>query len=128
MAQRTSSINGIAAFYEAIGADAREVPRVIGADSRIGLKFLQAGPGFGGSCFQKVILRLVYMCRHYGLEQVEAYWEEVVSLNPWQQQPISWLVISRLFGTVTGKWTGVFGFVYGLRPTASTRQIRTKRA
>jgi UDPglucose 6-dehydrogenase len=101
---------------------------VIGADSRIELKYLQAGPGFGASCFQKDILRLVYLCRHYGLEQVEAYWEEVVSLNQWMQQRISRLVISRLFGTVSGKWIGVFGFVYGLRATASTRQIRTTRA
>ncbi|TVS02375.1 MAG: nucleotide sugar dehydrogenase, partial [Cyanobium sp. PLM2.Bin73] len=85
LAQRISSINGIAAFCEATGADVREVARAIGADSRIGAKFLQAGPGFGGSCFQKDILNLVYLCRHYGLEEVAAYWEQVVTLNTWQQ-------------------------------------------
>ncbi len=95
-----SSINGIAALCEATGADVREVARAIGADSRIGEKFLQAGPGFGGSCFQKDILNLVYLCRHYGLEEVAAYWEQVVTLNHWQQQRIARLVIARLFGTV----------------------------
>ena len=81
LAQRISSINSIAAFCEATGADVREVAKAIGADSRIGPKFLQSGPGFGGSCFQKDILNLVYLCRHYGLEEVAAYWEQVVTLN-----------------------------------------------
>jgi UDPglucose 6-dehydrogenase len=72
LAQRISSINSIAAFCEATGANVREVDRAIGADSRIGEKFLQAGPGFGGSCFQKDIWNLVYLCRHYGLEEVAA--------------------------------------------------------
>ena len=70
LAQRISSINSIAAFCEATGADVREVARAIGTDSRIGPKFLQAGPGFGGSCFQKDILNLVYLCRHFGLPEV----------------------------------------------------------
>ncbi len=112
LAQRISSINGIAAFCEATGADVREVARAIGADSRIGPKFLQAGPGFGGSCFQKDILNLVYLCRHYGLEEVAAYWEQVVRLNHWQQQRIARLVITRLFGTVSGKRIGVLGFAF----------------
>jgi len=112
LAQRISSINGIAAFCEATGADVREVARAIGADSRIGGKFLQAGPGFGGSCFQKDILNLVYLCRHYGLEEVAAYWEQVVTLNNWQQQRIARLVITRLFGTVSGKRIGVLGFAF----------------
>ncbi len=112
LAQRISSINGIAAFCEATGADVREVARAIGADSRIGPKFLQAGPGFGGSCFQKDILNLVYLCRHYGLEEVAAYWEQVVTLNTWQQQRIARLVVTRLFGTVTGKRIGVLGFAF----------------
>jgi UDPglucose 6-dehydrogenase len=90
----------------------REVARAIGADSRIGPKFLQAGPGFGGSCFQKDILNLVYLCRHYGLEEVAAYWEQVVTLNHWQQQRIARLVITKLFGTVSGKRIGVLGFAF----------------
>jgi UDPglucose 6-dehydrogenase len=112
LAQRISSINSIAAFCEATGANVREVARAIGADSRIGEKFLQAGPGFGGSCFQKDILNLVYLCRHYGLEEVAAYWEQVVRLNQWQQQRIARLVISKLFGTVSGKRIGVLGFAF----------------
>jgi len=112
LAQRISSINGIAAFCEATGADVREVARAIGADSRIGAKFLQAGPGFGGSCFQKDILNLVYLCRHYGLEEVARYWEQVVALNRWQQHRIARLVVNRLFGTVTGKRIGVLGFAF----------------
>jgi UDPglucose 6-dehydrogenase len=112
LAQRISSINGIAAFCEATGADVREVARAIGADSRIGPRFLQAGPGFGGSCFQKDILNLVYLCRHYGLEEVAAYWEQVVELNRWQQRRIARLVVTRLFGTVTGKRIGVLGFAF----------------
>ena len=112
LAQRISSINSIAAFCEATGANVREVARAIGADSRIGEKFLQAGPGFGGSCFQKDILNLVYLCRHYGLEEVAAYWEQVVTLNHWQQQRIARLVISKLFGTVSGKRIGVLGFAF----------------
>jgi UDPglucose 6-dehydrogenase len=112
LAQRISSINSIAAFCEATGANVREVARAIGADSRIGEKFLQAGPGFGGSCFQKDILNLVYLCRHYGLEEVAAYWEQVVTLNHWQQQRIARLVISNLFGTVSGKRIGVLGFAF----------------
>jgi len=112
LAQRISSINSIAAFCEATGADVREVAKAIGADSRIGPKFLQAGPGFGGSCFQKDILNLVYLCRHYGLEEVAAYWEQVVTLNTWQQHRIARLVVNRLFGTVSGKRIGVLGFAF----------------
>ncbi|MBD2422227.1 nucleotide sugar dehydrogenase [Cyanobium sp. FACHB-13342] len=112
LAQRISSINSIAAFCEATGADVREVARAIGADSRIGPKFLQAGPGFGGSCFQKDILNLVYLCRHYGLEEVAAYWEQVVTLNTWQQHRIAKLVVNKLFGTVSGKRIGILGFAF----------------
>ena len=112
LAQRISSINSIAAFCEATGANVREVARAIGADNRIGEKFLQAGPGFGGSCFQKDILNLVYLCRHYGLEEVAAYWEQVVKLNIWQQHRIAQLVVNRLFGTVSGKRIGVLGFAF----------------
>jgi len=112
LAQRISSINSIAALCEATEADVREVARAIGADSRIGGKFLKAGPGFGGSCFQKDILNLVYLCRHYGLAEVADYWEAVVTLNAWQQHRISALVVRQLFGTVTGKRIAVLGFAF----------------
>ena len=112
LAQRISSINSIAALCEATGADVREVANAIGADSRIGPKFLKAGPGFGGSCFQKDILNLVYLCRYYGLEDVASYWEQVVTLNTWQQHRISRLMVNRLFGTISGKRIAVLGFAF----------------
>jgi len=112
LAQRISSINSIAALCEATGADVQEVAHAIGADSRIGSKFLKAGPGFGGSCFQKDILNLVYLCGHYGLHDVAAYWQSVVELNGWQQHRIARLVVQRLFGTVTGKRIAVLGFAF----------------
>ena len=112
LAQRISSINAIAAVCEASGADVREVSRAIGTDSRIGPKFLNAGPGFGGSCFQKDILNLVYLSRHFGLPEVADYWESVVQLNTWQQHRISRLVVEKLFGTVTGKRLAVLGFAF----------------
>ena len=112
LAQRISSINSIAAVCEASGADVREVARAIGTDTRIGPKFLNAGPGFGGSCFQKDILNLVYLCRHFGLPEVADYWESVVQLNTWQQHRIARLVVEKLFGTVTGKRLAVLGFAF----------------
>ncbi|MCP9841958.1 nucleotide sugar dehydrogenase [Synechococcus sp. J7-Johnson] len=112
LAQRISSINSIAAFCEATGADVQDVARAIGTDSRIGPRFLQSGPGFGGSCFQKDILNLVYLCQHYGLHEVAAYWEQVVALNDWQKQRIARLVVQRLFGTVSGKRIAVLGFAF----------------
>ena len=112
LAERISSINSIAAVCEATGADVQEVARAIGADSRIGAKFLRAGPGFGGSCFQKDVLNLVYLCGHYGLHEVAAYWQRVVDLNAWQQHRIAQLVVQRLFGTVTAKRIAVLGFAF----------------
>ena len=112
LAQRISSINSIAALCEATGADVQEVARAIGADTRIGARFLKAGPGFGGSCFQKDVLNLVYLCGHYGLHEVAAYWQSVVELNGWQQHRIARLVVQRLFGTVTGKRIAVLGFAF----------------
>jgi UDPglucose 6-dehydrogenase len=112
LAQRISSINSIAALCEATGADVQEVAHAIGTDSRIGSKFLKAGPGFGGSCFQKDILNLVYLCGHYGLNEVAAYWQSVVDLNAWQQHRISRLIVQRLFGTVAGKQIAILGFAF----------------
>ena len=112
LAQRISSINSIATLCEATGADVNEVAHAIGTDSRIGPKFLKAGPGFGGSCFQKDILNLVYLCSHYGLHAEAAYWQSVVELNTRQQDRIAQLLVQRLFGTVTGKRIAVFGFAF----------------
>ena len=112
LAQRISSINSVAALCEVTGADVREVAKAIGTDSRIGSKFLQAGPGFGGSCFQKDILNLVYLSHHFGLPEVADYWQSVVSLNTWQQHRISRLVVQKLFGTVIGKRVTLLGFAF----------------
>ncbi len=112
LAQRISSINSVAALCEATGADVREVALAIGADSRLGPKFLNAGPGFGGSCFQKDILNLVYLCHHFGLPEVASYWEQVVKLNDWQKNRISRLLVHKLYGTVTGKKIAIFGFAF----------------
>jgi UDPglucose 6-dehydrogenase len=107
----------------------QEVARAIGTDSRLGSKFLKAGPGFGGSCFQKDIFNLVYLCRHYGLHEVADYWEQVVDLNTWQQHRISTLVVRRLFGTVTGKRIAVLGFAFkaDTNDTRETPAIRISR-
>ena len=112
LAQRISSINSVAALCEVTGADVREVSRAIGADSRIGHKFLNSGPGFGGSCFKKDILNLVYLCTYFGLPEVADYWQNVVTLNAWQQHRIARLVVQKLFGTVTGKRLAIFGFAF----------------
>jgi UDPglucose 6-dehydrogenase len=124
LAQRISSINSVAALCESTGADVQEVARAIGTDSRIGPKFLQSGPGFGGSCFQKDILNLVYLCRHFGLPEVASYWESVVELNAWQQHRISRLIVQRLFGTVTGKRVAILGFALRQIPTTHAKLRR----
>lgn len=121
LAQRVSSINAISAFCEATGADVDEVARAIGSDSRIGAKFLKAGVGFGGSCFKKDILNLVYLCEHHGLPEVAAYWEQVVSLNEWQKRRVAQTVIRKLFNTVAGKRLAVLGFAFK-KDTNDTRE------
>ena len=112
LAQRISSINAISSLCEPTGADIKEVAKAIGADRRIGEKFLDAGPGFGGSCFQKDLLNMIYLCRFYGLEQVANYWEQVVILNEWQKKRISRLIIETFFGTVTSKKIVILGFAF----------------
>ena len=112
LAQRISSINSIAALCEATGADIREVSRAIGLDSRIGPKFLNSSPGFGGSCFKKDILNLVYLSNYYGLKDVGDFWESVVKLNNWHQHRISKLIIKKLFGTISGKKISILGFAF----------------
>ena len=112
LAQRISSINSISALCEATGADIREVSRAIGSDSRIGSKFLESGPGFGGSCFKKDILNLVYLSYYFGLPEVAKFWEEVVNINSWNQNRISQLIVKKLFGTVSGKKICILGFAF----------------
>ena len=112
LAQRISSVNSISALCESTGADINEVAMAVGLDKRIGDKFLKAGPGFGGSCFQKDILNLVYICRSYGLDEVADYWESVVKINNWQRRRISSKVVENLFGTVTGKKIAILGFSF----------------
>ncbi len=124
LAQRISSINSIAALCESTGADVREVSRAIGSDNRIGSKFLNSGPGFGGSCFKKDILNLVYLSKYFGLEEVADFWESVVNLNNWHQHRISKLIVKKLFGTVTGKKICILGFAF----KANTNDTRESSA
>jgi len=112
LAQRVSSINSISALCEATGADVGEVARSVGMDSRIGAKFLNASVGFGGSCFQKDILNLVYLCENFGLQQVADYWSSVVSINNWQKNRFVNEIHRSLFGTVAGKRIVVLGFAF----------------
>ena len=112
LAQRLSSINSITALCESTGAEIDEVVKAIGHDTRIGKNFLSPSPGFGGSCFKKDILNLVYLCRHYGLDIIANYWEQVLKVNQFQKKRISNLVVEKLFGTVTGKKILMLGFAF----------------
>tara|TARA_A100001388_G_C28742702_1_gene487735 strand:+ start:175 stop:1572 length:1398 start_codon:yes stop_codon:yes gene_type:complete len=112
LAQRISSINSISALCEVTGANIDEVKRAIGLDKRIGDKFLNAGPGFGGSCFKKDILNLTYLCEHFGLPVVSNYWEHVISMNDWQNYRIYKMVIDKLFGNVSKKKIVILGFSF----------------
>ena len=112
LAQRVSSINSISALCESTGADIKEVVKAIGSDKRIGNKFLSPGPGFGGSCFKKDILNLVYLCRFYKLDTIAEYWEQVMLINNWQKQRISALVVEKLYGTVSNKKILMLGFSF----------------
>ena len=121
LAQRISSINSISALCEATGADVDEVAHAIGRDSRIGPKFLKASVGFGGSCFQKDILNLTYLCKHFGLPEVANYWESVVKMNDWQKGRFAARIVNDLFNTVTGKRIAVLGFAFK-KDTNDTRE------
>ncbi|MZH46878.1 MAG: nucleotide sugar dehydrogenase [Nitrospinae bacterium] len=112
LAQRISSINSIASLCEVTGADVTEVSRAIGMDSRIGPKFLNAGPGFGGSCFRKDILNLVYLCGHYQLNDIAAFWEQVVSINDYQMESYVKRILKAMFNTLADKKLAVFGFAF----------------
>jgi UDPglucose 6-dehydrogenase len=121
LAQRVSSINALSALCEATEADVGEVARAIGMDSRIGPKFLNASVGFGGSCFKKDILNLVYLCESYGLTESAAYWQQVVSMNDWQQDRFVRNMVGRMFNTVSGKRIALFGFAFK-KDTGDTRE------
>ena len=121
LAQRVSSINAIAGLCEATGADVDEVARVIGADHRIGPKFLKAGPGFGGSCFKKDVLNLVYLCETFGLHTAAEYWMGVIKMNDHQQERIVSRLFRAMFNTLANKKIAMFGFAFKA-DTGDTRE------
>lgn len=121
LAQRISSINSISALCERTGADVDEIARAIGADSRIGPKFLRASVGFGGSCFQKDILNLVYLCHHFNLPEVADYWEQVIRMNDYQKHRFGKQIIDTLFNTVSGKKIAFLGWAFK-KDTNDTRE------
>jgi UDPglucose 6-dehydrogenase len=121
LAQRISSINAISALCEKTGADVKEVARAVGMDHRIGDKFLNASVGFGGSCFKKDILNLVYICRSYGLDEVASYWEGVVTINEYQKERFVLNMLNAMFNTLAGKKICLFGFAFKAN-TSDTRE------
>lgn len=112
LAQRVSSINSISALCEATGADVSEISRAVGMDDRIGKRFLQSSVGFGGSCFQKDILNLVYLCETYGLDECANYWRGVITMNDYQKKRFSEKIVSSMFNTVTGKKIAILGYAF----------------
>lgn len=121
LAQRISSINSISALCEKTEANVYEVAAAAGRDSRIGPKFLHASIGFGGSCFKKDILNLVYLCEYYGLPEVAAYWEQVVKMNDFQARRFVQNMIGAMFNTVSAKKIAIFGFAFKAN-TGDTRE------
>ncbi|MBM4313680.1 MAG: nucleotide sugar dehydrogenase [Deltaproteobacteria bacterium] len=121
LAQRISSINAISALCEKAEADVTEVARAVGMDTRIGPRFLNASIGFGGSCFAKDILNLVYLCRHYGLDEVADYWESVVHINRYQQERFIRNMLGAMFNTLAGKKICLWGFAFKAN-TGDTRE------
>merc|ERR1711998_36609 len=121
LAQRVSSINSITALCEQTDADVDEISRAIGSDHRIGSKFLKASVGYGGSCFQKDILNLVYICESFGLPEVAAYWQGVVNINDYQKRRFAYKIVQSMFNTVTGKKIAIFGFAFK-KDTGDTRE------
>lgn len=121
LAQRVSSINALSELCEKTGADVNEVARAIGMDSRIGSKFLKSSVGFGGSCFQKDILNLVYIAKSYGLNEVADYWEQVVIMNDHQKRRFAKNIIKTLYNTVSGKKIAFLGWAFK-KDTNDTRE------
>jgi len=124
LAQRISSINSISALCEKTEADVAEVAYAVGTDARVGSRFLNASVGFGGSCFKKDILNLVYICESYGLTEVAAYWENVVRINDYQQRRFVQNITRALFNTVADKRIALFGFAF----KANTGDVRESPA
>lgn len=121
LAQRISSINAISALCEKTESDVMEVAKAVGMDHRIGSQFLNASVGFGGSCFKKDILNLVYLCRHYGLYEVADYWEGVVKINEYQKERFVMNMSNAMFNTLAGKKICLFGFAFKVN-TGDTRE------
>ncbi|CAG9828585.1 unnamed protein product [Diabrotica balteata] len=121
LAQRISSINSLSAVCESTGADISEVARAVGLDSRIGSKFLQASVGFGGSCFQKDILNLVYICECCNLPEVAAYWQQVIDMNEYQKSRFTKQIIQSNFNTLSDKNICMLGFAFK-KNTGDTRE------
>ena len=121
LAQRISSINAMSELCEATGADVDEVARAVGTDKRIGPYFLKASVGFGGSCFQKDILNLVYLCESCGLKEVADYWAQVIKINDWQKERYCRRVLSTMFNTISGKKLSLLGFAFK-KDTGDTRE------
>lgn len=121
LAQRVSSINAMSELCEKTGADINEVAKAIGMDSRIGSKFLKSSVGFGGSCFQKDILNLVYIAKSYGLNEVADYWEQVIIMNDHQKRRFAKNIISTLYNTVSGKKIAFLGWAFK-KDTNDTRE------
>ena len=121
LAQRVSSINALSELCEKTEADVNEVARAIGTDSRIGSKFLKASVGFGGSCFQKDILNLVYISRSYGLQEVADYWEQVIIMNDHQKRRFASNIVKTLYNTVSGKKIAMLGWAFK-KDTNDTRE------
>jgi len=121
LAQRVSSINSITALCETTDADIDEISRAIGSDPRVGPKFLKASVGYGGSCFQKDILNLVYICESFGLTEVANYWHQVVLMNEYQKRRFSHKIVKSMFNTITGKKIAIFGFAFK-KDTGDTRE------
>ncbi len=121
LAQRISSINALSAVCEATGADIDEVARAVGKDKRIGPYFLKASIGFGGSCFQKDILNLVYLSESLNLKEVSEYWLQVYKINEFQKSRFTKNVVNTMFKTVTGKKIALLGYAYK-KDTGDTRE------
>lgn len=121
LAQRVSSINSITALCEQTDADIDEISKAIGSDPRIGPKFLKASVGYGGSCFQKDILNLVYICESFGLKEVAEYWHQVVLMNDYQKRRFAHNIVKNMFNTITGKKLAILGFAFK-KDTGDTRE------
>ena len=121
LAQRISSINAMSEICEKTGADVEEVAKAVGMDSRIGPKFLKASVGFGGSCFQKDILNLVYIAKSYGLNEVADYWEQVIIINDHQKRRFAENIVKTLYNTVSGKKIAFLGWAFK-KDTNDTRE------